>query len=163
MNRVSIGSDNGLSPVRRQAITWTNAHLLLIGYLRTNFSEIWIKIQKFLVNAFENVVCEMMHILSRGRWVFCSVLPCGPKEWWVIYEGVVLESAYSVCCLKTLQCVGKTGAWCTNGLSVQNSHLMKMHSSLMSVLIMQLDHNLVHVSEALLMGYVQNCDVIGSL
>ena len=30
-----IGSDNGLSPVRRQAIIWTNAGLLLIGTLRT--------------------------------------------------------------------------------------------------------------------------------
>ena len=30
MNRVSIGSDNGLSPIRRQAIIWTNAAILLI-------------------------------------------------------------------------------------------------------------------------------------
>ena len=42
-----IGSGNGLSPVRRQAITWTNAFLLSIRPLRTNFSEIWIKIQNF--------------------------------------------------------------------------------------------------------------------
>ena len=35
-------SDNGLSPVRRQAITWTNAGLLSIGLLGTSFSEIWI-------------------------------------------------------------------------------------------------------------------------
>ena len=40
-----IGSDNGLSPVRRQAIIWTNAGLLLIGTLGTNFSEIVIKIR----------------------------------------------------------------------------------------------------------------------
>ena len=42
MNRVSIGSDNGLSPGRRQAIIWTNAGILLIGPSRTNFSEILI-------------------------------------------------------------------------------------------------------------------------
>ena len=30
LNRVSIGSDNGLSPFRRQAIIWTNAGILLI-------------------------------------------------------------------------------------------------------------------------------------
>ena len=35
-----IGSDNGLSPERRQAIIWTNAGILLIGPLGTNFSEI---------------------------------------------------------------------------------------------------------------------------
>ena len=34
-----IGSDNGLSPGRRQAIIWTNAGLLSIGPLGTYFSE----------------------------------------------------------------------------------------------------------------------------
>ena len=42
-----IGSDNGLSPDRRQAIIWTNVGLLLIGPLRTNFSEILIEILTF--------------------------------------------------------------------------------------------------------------------
>ena len=42
-----IGSDNGLSPDRAQAIIWTNAGLLLIGPLGTNFSEILIKIITF--------------------------------------------------------------------------------------------------------------------
>ena len=42
-----IGSDNGLSPERRQAITWTNAGILLIGPLGTNFSKILIGIQTF--------------------------------------------------------------------------------------------------------------------
>ena len=39
-----IGSDNGLSPGRRQAIIWTNAGILLIEPLGTNFSEILIEI-----------------------------------------------------------------------------------------------------------------------
>ena len=34
-----IGSDNGLSPGRRQAIIWTNAGLLFIRILGTNCSE----------------------------------------------------------------------------------------------------------------------------
>ena len=42
-----IGSDNGLSPEQRQAIIWTNAGILLIGPLGTNFSEILIEIQTF--------------------------------------------------------------------------------------------------------------------
>ena len=39
-----IGSDNGLSPHRRQAIIWTNAGLLLIGPSGMKFSEILIEI-----------------------------------------------------------------------------------------------------------------------
>ena len=42
-----IGSDNGLSPGRRQAIIWTSDGILLIGPLRTNFSEILIGIRTF--------------------------------------------------------------------------------------------------------------------
>ena len=45
VNRLTIiGSDNGLSPGRRQAIIWTNAGILLIGPLATNFNEILIEI-----------------------------------------------------------------------------------------------------------------------
>ena len=36
---IIIGSDNGLSPSRRQAIIWTNPGILLIRPLETNFSE----------------------------------------------------------------------------------------------------------------------------
>ena len=46
-NLTIIGSDNGLSPGRRQAIIWTNAAILLIGPLGTNFSEISIEMQTF--------------------------------------------------------------------------------------------------------------------
>ena len=42
-----IVSDNGLSPGRRQAVVWTNAGMLLIGPLATNFSEIWSKFKHF--------------------------------------------------------------------------------------------------------------------
>ena len=44
---VSIGSDNGLSPLQCQAIIWTNVGILLMGPIGTNFSEIRIKIQNF--------------------------------------------------------------------------------------------------------------------
>ena len=39
-NLTIIGSDNGLSPGRREAIIWTNVGILLIEPLGTNFSEI---------------------------------------------------------------------------------------------------------------------------
>ena len=42
-----IGSDNGLSPGRRQAIIWTNAEILLIRPLGTNFKEMLIEILTF--------------------------------------------------------------------------------------------------------------------
>ena len=42
-----IGSDNGLSPGRRQAIIWTNYGILLIWPLGTNFTEILIEIYTF--------------------------------------------------------------------------------------------------------------------
>ena len=43
---IIIGSDNGLSPGRRQAIMWNNDGILLIGPLGTNVSEILIKIHE---------------------------------------------------------------------------------------------------------------------
>ena len=43
-NLTIIGSDNGLSPGRRQAIIWTNVRILLFGPLETNCSEIWIEV-----------------------------------------------------------------------------------------------------------------------
>ena len=60
-----IGSDNGLSPDRRQAIIWTNAGLLLIGPLGTNFSEILIEILTF---SFKKM---RMKVSSAKRRPFC--------------------------------------------------------------------------------------------
>ena len=56
-----IGSDNGLSPGRHQAIIWTNAGILLIWPLGTNFSEILFAIYKFSF--------KKMHLkMSSGKW-----------------------------------------------------------------------------------------------
>ena len=61
----TIGSDNGLSPGRRQAIIWTNAGILLIGPLGTNLSEILSEIYTFSL--------KKMHLkMSSGKWrPFC--------------------------------------------------------------------------------------------
>ena len=56
-----IGSDNGLSPARRQAIIWINDGILLIGYLGTNFSEILIEIHTF---SLKKIDLKM----SSGKW-----------------------------------------------------------------------------------------------
>ena len=67
VNRVSIGSDNGMSPIRHQAIIDSSVGLLPIGPFGTNFSEIWIETPIFIdKNAFENDFCEMAAILLRG-------------------------------------------------------------------------------------------------
>ena len=68
---IIIGSDNGLSPGRRQAIIWNNAGLLLIEPLGANVSEISVGIQifSFKKNALEHVVCETAAILSRPQCV----------------------------------------------------------------------------------------------
>ena len=82
LNWVIIGSDNGLSPDRRQATIWTSAGILLIGPLGTNFSEILIGIQTFSF--------KKLHLkTSSAKWrLFClglnpiwqtlhCVSPCG--------------------------------------------------------------------------------------
>ena len=63
-----IGSDNGLSPGRRQAIIWTNVGILLIRPLGTNFSEMLIEIHTF---SFKKIHLKM----SSRKWrPFCPGL-----------------------------------------------------------------------------------------
>ena len=60
MNWVIIDSGDGLSPVRRQAITWTNVGLLSIRSLGTKVSEM-LKAHIFIkTNAIENVVRQIV-------------------------------------------------------------------------------------------------------
>ena len=65
-----IGSDNGLSPGRRQAIIWTDAGIVLILPLGTNFSEILKGIQTFSF--------KKMHLkMSSSKWrPFVSAAMC---------------------------------------------------------------------------------------
>ena len=60
-----IGSDNGLSPGRRQTIIWANAGILLIEPLGTNFTEILHGIQTL---SFKKMYLKM----SSAKWrPFC--------------------------------------------------------------------------------------------
>ena len=61
----SIGSDNGLSPGRRQSIIRTNAGILLIRPFGTNFSEIIIEI---LIFSFRK---KRLKVSSAKRRPFC--------------------------------------------------------------------------------------------
>ena len=88
-----IGSDNGLSPGRSQAIIWTNVGILLIGPLGTNFSEISIDIYTF---SFKKEHLKM----SSGKWrPFCLGLN--------VLTGATKQAPYHV--VKSLQAIWKSG------------------------------------------------------
>ena len=70
----SIGSDNGLSPGRHQAIIWSNAGIFLIWPLGTNFSKILIEIH---TSSFKKMHLKM----SSGKWrPFCLGLNVSSKQ-----------------------------------------------------------------------------------
>ena len=85
-----IGSDNDLSPGRHQAIIWTNAGILLIRTLGTNFSEILGEILSFSFSK--------MHLkMSSAKWrLFGLGLNELMVEENVMGTGVIV---YSVLCL----------------------------------------------------------------
>ena len=98
-----IGSDDGLSPGRRQAIIWTNAGILLIGTLGTNFSEIFIEIRMFsfkkmglkVSSAKQWPFCLGFNVLSHGwscmllqyrwwlKWIKTTSVRCGSTKYWI--------------------------------------------------------------------------------
>ena len=78
------GSDNGLAPDWRQAIIWTNVRILLIGPLRTNFSEILIKIHTF---SFKKINLKH-HLQNSGQLVSASMSYQG-------YEFVTVRCHYN--------------------------------------------------------------------
>ena len=65
-NLTIIGSGNGLSPGQRQAIIWTNAGILLIGPLGTNFSEIPMAFHTFSVK-------KIRLKMSSAKWLPCCL------------------------------------------------------------------------------------------
>ena len=102
-NLTIIGSDNGLSPGRWQAIIWTNAGILLIGPLWTNFSEILIEIQSFsfkkmhlkLSSAKWRPLCLSLNVLSpplqpRKQVLFAEV------QHWADYNSAICLSVGSI-------------------------------------------------------------------
>ena len=94
-NLTIIGSDNGLSPARRQAIIYTNAWILLIGPFGTNFSEILIGIQTF---SFTKTHLKM----SSAKWrAFCLGLNVLTKSTSKLGHGSLIAS-HRFTCMKPL-------------------------------------------------------------
>ena len=90
-----IGLDNGLSPGRHKAIIWTNAGILLIQTLETNFSEILIEIYTFSL--------KKMHLeMWSGKWCHLSRSQC--IKAWTTYTRLTLQSAKCSC-----KCASKQG------------------------------------------------------
>ena len=96
-----IGSDNGLSPGRRQAIIWTNAGILLIQTLGTNFSEILGEIHSF---SFSKIHLKM----SSAKW---RLFGLGLNE-----LSVRMHFGF-ICCIFTLCCFLFSEQWAL-GLTV---------------------------------------------
>ena len=86
-NLIIIGSDNGLSSDGRQAIIWTNAGLLSIGHLGTNFSEISREIHTF---SFKKMHLKMPSWKCRPFCLCLNVLTdhaiTGSDETWSEYQ-----------------------------------------------------------------------------
>ena len=75
-----IGSDNGLSPGRRQAIIWNNAGILLIGPLGTNVSEILIGTHMFSF--------KKLHLEMSAKWrSFCLGLNVLMRSFYDFFVG----------------------------------------------------------------------------
>ena len=103
------GSDNGLSPGRRQAIIWTNAGILLIGAFGTNVSEILIKICTFSLKKMllkmssgnRRPSCLGLNVLRKGNAVPTqsrdnhTVVTCNVSNVWLIWSyGETTPSAW---------------------------------------------------------------------
>ena len=76
-----IGSDNGLSPGRRQAIIWTNVGILLNGTLGIYFSEILSEIHTF---SFKKMHLKMSSAKRRPFCLGLNVLTmhiCVSEQW----------------------------------------------------------------------------------
>ena len=90
MHQVSIGSDNGLLPGWCQAIIITNAGMLLIRSLGTNFSEILIKIHAF---SFKKIHLKR----SSGKWqpFFLSLNVLKHFFKWILFYKEHFQEFYS--------------------------------------------------------------------
>ena len=89
-----IVSDNVLSPSRHKTIIWTNAGILLIGTLGTNFGEILSEILTFSF--------KKMHLkMSSAKWRQCCYINARPwqaswrahSEYMIVYLVEVLRRA----------------------------------------------------------------------
>ena len=92
-NLTIIGSDNGLSPGRRQAIISTSADILFIGPLGTNFSEIFIEIKTF---SFKKSVwkCRLRNGGHFASASMCYAPSHYQNQWWLIVRWTLRKKSF---------------------------------------------------------------------
>ena len=107
VSKQNIVSNNGLSPGRHQAIIWTNAGILLIRPLGTNFSEISIAILTFSLmkmllkvsSAKWRQFCLGLNVLKKVKSLRCHSPPPPPLHqfcsMWLIQEDVWHSSLHN--------------------------------------------------------------------
>ena len=98
----TIGSDNGLSPGRRQAIISTIAGILLIWPLGRNFSEISIDIQTF---SFKKIHFKMASAKWRPSCLGLNVLTSPNQLWPGELESWRVEYEHTLCVRKSMNSV----------------------------------------------------------
>ena len=97
-----IGSDNGLTPGRRQAIIWPNVWISLIGPSGTNYSEILIAINIFSFKKI-HLKCRLRNV---GHFVSASI--CYHAANWPILPGCPNRASvriYYYCVLQNSLCM----------------------------------------------------------
>ena len=93
-----VGSDNGLSPGRCQAINWTIVRILSIGKLGTNFSEILLEIDTFFIkNAFEYVVWKWQPFYLGFNVLTLSIAVCNYVSIY-LYEIIMVDDGGGIPC-----------------------------------------------------------------
>ena len=101
-NLTITGSDNGLSPGRRHAIIWTNAGVLLIRPLGTNFSEILIGIQP---SSFRKMYLKMLSAKWRPICLGLNVLTLVQVKPWC-YQAMAHINEANVSLDESIELIG---------------------------------------------------------
>ena len=108
-NLTIICSDNGLSPGRRQVIIWTNAGILLIRTLGTNFNGILIKIHTF---SFMKMHLKMSSAKWRQYCLGLNVLsPCNSFDYRVPVDFINCHSLRSTGLKWNITSSRPSGTW----------------------------------------------------
>ena len=133
----NIGSDNGLSPGRRQAIIWNNAGILFIGLLGTNSSEILIEILTF---SYKKMRLKVLSAKWRPFYLGLNVLKFAQSTSVILLDTVLCKIGYPLQIYSKFKCpLPITDIWVRRSFwkftqgSVQN---FKMIGELKSILLM---------------------------
>ena len=108
-----VGSDNGLSPLRHQAIIWNSDYLLWIRSLGTNFSEILSKYKHF----HSRICIWNCRLRKGGHFVSASINLW--DMWWSIATFFWCKCVYSLCKNRIAMFLNDAIYLCNHCLSMQ--------------------------------------------